>query len=177
MSSELGPGIGEAGLGKSVPHGHKLPTPWSDQLDSTPCSALSRPGRVNRAGVPQPKVPQRVEGVPSLHCTSNCHYLPVALMASPIPDTDSFCVVLREGRGEAEAGQLPRKAVSQCFNGESRGWGGQVGETLVAWQTQGTGFSLLWVPDFSGGQLSSRQSDRQGRGKTPGGSLSPHLPS
>lgn len=38
-----------------------------------------------------------------------------------------LCGPSEKDGGEAEAGQLPRKAVSQCLNGESRGWGGQVG--------------------------------------------------
>lgn len=58
---------------------------------------------------------------------------------------------LRGRRGEAEAIQLPGKAVSRDFDCESRGIGlsGRVVASLGAWQTQGSS-SALWVPHFSG---------------------------
>lgn len=64
-----------------------------------------------------------------------------------------LCGPSEKDEREAEAVQLPQKAVSQCLNGESRGWGGHVGAPLAAWQAQGTSFSPLWVPDFFVGQL------------------------
>lgn len=79
-------------------------------------------------------------------------------MGSPTPDRLLLCGPSEKDKREAEAVQLPWKAVSHCLNGESRGfgWGRKAQAPQAAWQTQGSSSSLMWVPDFFGGQLLSR---------------------
>ena len=159
VTPELGPGIQEAGLGKSTPHGATSPrhhgqTSWTQ----IPGSSLTRSGWVTREEfpLPSPSVPKRIDTSPSPHRTSSCHCALVTLMGLPRQTQTHSVQPHREG---AERGRgcpaAPEGSEPMPRRREHGPWlGRKAVAPLPTWQTQDGRVSLCGSLTSSEGSLS-----------------------